>query len=129
MRDPRIVIFGEDVADATKKDALAVVAGKGGVFGTTLGLQADFGIDRCFFGGELVEGSDIRFAIHGEDRVPAVGQQHRLRVVVTTDAWVGRVRERGPFDQAFDVWIAGWQGIRVASGTSRFRWFGLCHIT
>ena len=29
--------------------------------------------------GELVEGRDIRLAVHGEDRMPAVGQQHRGR--------------------------------------------------
>ena len=47
-RDPRIVVYGEDVADATRVDALKEVKGKGGVFGLTAGLQTEFGHDRVF---------------------------------------------------------------------------------
>jgi 2-oxoisovalerate dehydrogenase E1 component len=50
QRDPRIVVFGQDVADTSHDDELrqGLVKGKGGVFKLTTGLQREFGPDRVY---------------------------------------------------------------------------------
>jgi len=50
-KDPKIVVFGEDVAH-----------GKGGVFGVTRGLTAKYGVERCF-NSPLAESTVIGIAL------------------------------------------------------------------
>ncbi len=47
-RNPRIIMFGEDVADASHEELLDDLKGKGGVFGVTWGLQKQFGGKRVY---------------------------------------------------------------------------------
>jgi 2-oxoisovalerate dehydrogenase E1 component len=47
-RNPRIVIFGEDVADTSREEQIDRVKGKGGVFKVTWMLQKKFGQERVY---------------------------------------------------------------------------------